>query len=323
MSQWCVGVDLGGTNVKFGLLDDTGQPGPTLLLPTPGGGGSGGVIDQIVTGARTLMKRAGLANGQVRGVGIGAPGPLRISEGIVVAMPNIPGMEQCPLRDRVGAGLGLPAVLENDANAAAYGEFIAGAGRKTRDMVMLTLGTGLGSGIIIDGRILHGSHEIGGELGHTIVAPDGEPCNCGQRGCLERYCSATFLAERTARAVRAGAAPTRLREALEAHGTLTARDIHEAVRRGDELARKAWDEGIYYLAIGCVNICRILDPDRIVLSGGMTLAGEDLMGPLREHVRRLHWSITPLRTELALASLGADAGVIGAAGVAWQALRLP
>jgi glucokinase len=190
-------------------------------------------------------------------------------------------------------------------------------------MVMLTLGTGVGSGIILDGRILHGAHEMGAELGHTIIVPGGEVCNCGQRGCLERYCSATFLAERTARRVRESSQPTALRAVLERTGAMTAKDIHDAVRAGDELAGQAWDEGIYYLAIGCVNICRALDPDRIVLSGGMSLAGEHLLGPLRRHVRQLHWTLTPLRTELAVASLGADAGVIGAAGVAWQALRLP
>jgi glucokinase len=323
MGTWCVGIDLGGTNTKFGLLDGEGRPGPTLGLPTPTDRGSDGVVDQIVAGTRQLLGQAGLTGTQVRGVGIGAPGPLRIAEGVVVAMPNIPGMENCRLRDRVGEALHLPAVLENDANAAAYGEFIAGTGRATRDMVMLTLGTGVGSGIIVDGRILHGSHEMGGELGHTIIVPDGEPCNCGQRGCLERYCSATYLAERTARKVRSGQTATSLRALLDSQGALTARDIHQAVRAGDGLAKAAWEEGIYYLALGCVNICRIFDPQKIVLSGGMTLAGEDLMAPLREHVARLHWTITPLATELAVASLGADAGVIGAAGVAWQALRLP
>ena len=323
MGTWCIGIDLGGTNTKFGLLDGEGRPGPTLGLPTPTDRGSDGVVDRIVAGARQLLHQAGLTNAQVCGVGIGAPGPLRIAEGVVVAMPNIPGMEDCALSGRVGEALHLPAVLENDANAAAYGEFIAGAGRTTRDMVMLTLGTGVGSGIIVDGRILHGSHEMGGELGHTIIVPDGEPCNCGQRGCLERYCSATYLAERTVRKVRSGQAATSLRAVLDSQGALTARDIHQAVRAGDGLAKAAWEEGIHHLALGCVNICRILDPQKIVLSGGMTLAGEDLMAPLREHVARLHWTITPIRTELAVASLGTDAGVIGAAGVAWQALRLP
>ncbi len=254
------------------------------------------------------------------GVGIGAPGPLEISRGVVVAMPNIPGMENCPLRDRVVEGVGLRAVLENDANAAAYGEFIAGAGKGTRDMVLLTLGTGVGSGIIIDGKVLHGTHEIGAEFGHMIVQPCGEPCGCGQAGCLERYCSATFMAMRARRQVEQGRESI-LADVLRKTGQINSRDVQDARKAGDKLAAEVWDQAMMYLALACVNITRILDPDQIVLAGGMVNAGEDLMAPLRAHYQALHWSLTPIRSPVVIATLGSDAGVIGAAGVAWQTFK--
>jgi glucokinase len=211
-------------------------------------------------------------------------------------------------------------VLENDANAAAYGEFLCGAGKGSKDMVLLTLGTGVGSGIIVGGRLLYGSHEIGGELGHIILVPGGELCGCGQRGCLERYCSATFMALLATRMIRDGR-DSSLKSLLESKGMIDTRDIKAAGKAGDPLAEEVWDRGTYYLALGCVNICRIFDPERIVFSGGLTKAGEDLMVPLTKHFAQLHWTLTPIRTELRIAELGNDAGVIGAAGVAWRAFR--
>ena len=217
-------------------------------------------------------------------------------------------------------GLGLPALLENDANAAGLGEYICGAGKGGGDMVLLTLGTGVGGGIIVDGKVLHGLHEMGAELGHMIVQPEGELCNCGQRGCIERYCSATFLAQYAARLIKEGR-PSLLETALKAKGEIDARDIVHASKAGDALATEVWDRATFFLALGCVNICRIFDPGRIVLAGGMTKAGEDLMAPVRRHFERLHWKLTKPMTEIALSTLGNDAGVFGAAGVAWAAAR--
>jgi glucokinase len=187
-------------------------------------------------------------------------------------------------------------------------------------MVMLTLGTGVGSGIIINGRIVHGSHEIGGELGHMIVRPGGVECGCGQRGCLEQYASATYIARYAEDTLRRGDRSSSLKDALAGSGELTTKDINEHRKAGDDFAAEVWDRGLYYLAVGCVSICRIFDPDRIVLAGGLVNAGEDLMAPLREHFRREHWSLTEPKTELAIATLGPSAGMIGAAGVAWSAM---
>ena len=317
--KYCIGIDLGGTFIKVGLLDANRRLVGTLQLPTPSAGGGRAVVDQIVTGARQIMDSENISPDSVSGVGIGAPGPLDHTGGIVIAMPNVPGMDGLRLRDLVSQGLSLPAVLENDANAAAFGEYICGAGSGAGDMVLLTLGTGVGSGIILDGKVLHGSHGIGGEIGHMIIEPGGEQCGCGQHGCLERYCSATYIARLARRLIEQEGRESSLRPLLERKGVIDAKDIQEACKSGDELAEYVWDNCAYYLSLGCVNICRVLDPDEIVLGGGMAKAGEDLMKPLMKHFRRLHWSLTEPKTKIVFATLGNDAGVIGAAGVAWQA----
>ncbi len=321
MSEVCIGIDLGGTFIKFALLDEGLSRKGAHQSPTPVAEGPEGVIAAMIAGARQLLEQEDVAPGSVVGVGIGSPGPLDAEAGIVIGMPNIPGFDNVPLRDRVGEGLSLPAVLENDANAAALGEFLLGSGRGTSVMALLTLGTGLGSGIVIDGKLLHGAHGIGAELGHIIVEPGGEQCGCGQRGCLERYASATYLARYARRLIEQDRRESSLAEVLRQTGRLDARDVEHACRDGDPLAREVWDRAVKYLAVGCVNLCRILDPDVIVLGGGLAKAGDRLLEPLSDHFRRLHWEISPPKTRLTLAELGNDAGVIGAAGAAWEKFR--
>lgn len=319
MAKWCIGIDLGGTFIKFGLLDENRQTGGSVQLPTPRSGAED-IIAQMVQGARKLVAEAHLRWEDVVAVGVGAPGPADLERGVILAMPNLPGMENIPLSRRMSEALGLPVHLENDANAAAYGEFCCGCGQGTRNLVLLTLGTGVGSGVIVEGQILHGSHGLGGEFGHMIVQPDGEPCACGQRGCLERYSSAAALGRR-ARQMIEGGRSSALAEVLRRKGDLDAKDIQVARKAGDALAAEVWEAGAHYLAVACVNICRILDADLIVLAGGLTAAGADLLEPVREHFARLHWSLTAPRTQIALSALGDQAGVVGAAAVAWRASR--
>jgi len=319
--KYCVGIDFGGTNTKFCLLDADFKPSEIMQLRTAGTPDE--IVQQMICGCRKLIADHGLDSSDVIGVGIGSPGPLDLDKGTILATPNIPGMEGLPIRDLVGDGLKLPAVLENDANAAAYGEYICGAGAGAKSIVLLTLGTGVGSGIIIDGKLLHGSHGIGAELGHMCVEPEGELCGCGQRGCLERYCSATYIAERARKLIKEGTYSGVLAAVLKQSGAITAKDIVEAVAAGDAFACQVWDRGIYFLAMACVNICRIFDPDRIILAGGMTNAGARLLEPLIKHFTSLHWSITDIRTKIDIATLGKDAGAIGAAGVAWSAYGSP
>jgi glucokinase len=320
MKSVCIGIDLGGTFIKFCMLDQASRAGGVLQLPTPVD--ADGIVATMAAGAKQAIAATSLSREQVRGVGVGSPGPLDLDAGMVIDSPNIPGLRNFPLRDRVAEAIGLPVTLENDANAAAYGEFVCGAGRGTRDMVMLTLGTGVGGGIIHQGRIVHGAHGIGGELGHMIVQSiDGRPCGCGQRGCLEQYASAGSLARHAADRLRRETPAGVLRTAFEAGERIEAHDIHAAHIAGDAFATELWEELAYYLATGCISICRAFDPERIVLAGGMTRAGDDLLNPVRRHFEALHWRLTPIRTALAVASLGNDAGAVGAAGVAWRTAR--
>jgi glucokinase len=316
MDRYCLGIDLGGTFIKFGLLSQDHRPNNTIQLPTPRRPED--VVAQMKTGAEQLLAERGLSRDVLIGLGIGSPGPLDLSAGMIVGMPNVPSMKNFPIRDRVGEAIGLPTVLENDANAAAYGEYLCGAGQDSRNMVLLTLGTGIGSGIILEGKVLHGTHGMGGEMGHMIVQPDGEPCGCGQRGCLERYASASHVAARATKLIRDRGDRGVLAQRLEDQGAITSKDILETAKAGDSLAVEVWDSATRYLAIGCVNICRTFDPDDIVLAGGMTAAGEDLLRPVQEHFEQEHWDLTPAKTEIALAALGNDAGAVGAAGVAWR-----
>jgi glucokinase len=318
MSKWCIGIDLGGTFIKFGLVDENANATETFQLPTPAGAQA--VIDQMIAGAREAMMRFGVSEDQVVGVGIGSPGPLDIDKGTVIDMPNLPGMKDAPLRDGVGAGLGKPSFLVNDANAAAFGEYLCGAGKGTKDMILLTLGTGVGGGIIIDGHLYIGASKVAGELGHMIVETDGEHCGCGQRGCLERYCSASSIAAYADRGLAEGQ-DSSLQAVYQANGCVTTKDINEARNAGDGFAQAVWDRGMKYLAIGCINFCRIFDPEEIVLAGGLTKAGDDLLVPLQQAVAEQDWKIAPTHTKIVLATLGADAGTIGAAGVAWDGIR--
>ena len=318
MADVCIGIDLGGTFIKCALLDEALSIKAECRAPTPADRGPDGVIETMARQAEQLIRQEGLSPQSVGGVGIGSPGPLDLANGVVIGTPNIPGFAQVPLRDRLAELLALPVVLENDANAAAMGEFLVGGGRDANTMVLLTLGTGIGSGIVIDGKLLHGAHGIGGESGHIIVEPGGEKCGCGQRGCLERYASATYLAQYARRLIEKEGRQSRLADILRDSGDIDARDVEQARGAGDELAEEVWDRAVYFLAIGCVSLCRVLDPDRIVLGGGMAKAGAALMDPLRRHFRREHWALTEPRTALALAQLGNNAGVIGAAAIAWQ-----
>ncbi len=314
MSQHVIGIDLGGTNIKAGVFDADQQLVLRRTIATEAEGGFDHVFGRLVRLVRDLIREAGLDPSDIAGVGLGTPGPLSHRRGFVYGSPNLPGWRDIPLRQRLEEALGLLVVLDNDANVAALGEFVAGAGRGTQHMVMLTLGTGIGGGVITNGRLLRGHFENAGELGHTIVLPDGEPCPCGQNGCLERYASANAVARRAVEAIRAGGQSS-LREPLAQQGWLTSRDVAEAVRAGDALATRIWDEACRALAIACVNFQHTLNPQRIVLGGGMATAGALLFDRVRGHLASLSWKLFDDQPEIVPAACGNDAGIIGAAAL--------
>lgn len=330
MREFYLGLDLGGTAVKAGVVDRAGKLLSAAALPTQADRADVGlVIASMVRAGREAMDKAGAGMEQVAAVGVAAAGILALGRGVVVRSANLPGWANVPLRKLVGEALGKPAILENDANAAAFGEYWAGAGQRTpaagtaavRDMVMITLGTGVGGGIIDEGRIVHGAWDFAGEIGHTIIVPDGNVCPCGQRGCLETYCSASATARRAAAELQRSDQPSALRDIWARTGQVTCADVAAQAQAGDALAAAVWDESCRYIALGCLNLVRLLDPQVIVLAGGMAAAGPLLRDAVTRHLHAQFWTLSPPTVQIALATLGNNAGVIGAAGLAVEALR--
>lgn len=314
-ATYTIGIDLGGTNIKGCVCDANSTLIARHSIDTQAERGPDHVISRMAELVEELRRRAKLDRAQVAGVGVGAPGPMSHKRGVVYHAPNLPGFVDVPLRDRMQAATGFRSVIENDANAAAYGEFAAGAGRDVRDMVMLTLGTGIGGGIILDGQLCRGYFDNAGEVGHTLVVPKGRACPCGQHGCLERYASANAVAERLAEAVTAGE-DSILKPKVLAHTAFDARDVLAAVDQGDALAARIWDETCFYLALSVVNLQHVLNPELVVFAGGLINAGQRLLSLVQHHFGQLSWKIAPDQPRIALATLGTDAGTIGAAVLA-------
>lgn len=315
---YCVGIDLGGTNIKAGLLDEQAGVRCSFNIPTEVERGEQQVVNNIATAVERAITEAGVPRGEVLGIGIGSPGPLSHRRGVVIQPGNLPCLRNVPLARYVSERTGIRATLENDANAAAWGEYWAGAGKGVRDLVMFTLGTGVGGGVITDGRLLRGYFENGAELGHMPVQPGGRLCSCGQRGCVEAYSSAYYLA-RWAEELIAEGRPSALKRRVDDGELLMAEHIVEAAQAGDELAGYVWDRACYYLAVACVIMQHVTNPQRIVMAGGLIAAGDFLLEPIQGHFQELTWKLMKDQPEIRFATLGNDAGFIGAAGCAWEA----
>ena len=319
-SGYCVGVDLGGTNLKAGLLDADANILCQFSVPTEVDRGRDVVVDNIVGAAERAVTEAGVDRSQVIGIGIGSPGPMSHRQGRVINPGNLPCLRDTPLRDIMTERTGIKATLENDANAAAWGEFWAGAGKGVSDLVMFTLGTGVGGGVIVDGALLRGHFENGAELGHILVQPGGRRCSCAQLGCVEAYSSAYNLARRAEEMIAEGRASS-LKSRVDDGQMLMAEHIVEAAKAGDELAEQVWDEACYYLGVAIVTMQHVSNPERVVLAGGLIAAGDFLLERVCRHAKALTWNLLDDLAEIRFATLGNDAGLIGAAGCAWEAHR--
>ncbi len=315
-----VGVDLGGTNIKAGVLDADAKVLCSLSVPTEVPKGRDAVVANIVVSAQQAIAQAGVNRAKVAGIGIGSPGPLSHRKGLVINPGNLPCLKDVPLRQIVTERTGIQSTLENDANAAAFGEYWAGAGKGVSDLVMFTLGTGVGGGVIVAGRLLRGFFENGAELGHIVVQPGGRKCSCGQLGCVEAYSSAYFLARVAEEMIRAGEASS-LKARVAAGEMLMAEHIVEAAKAGDALAMKVWDQACYYLGVAIVNMQHVTNPERVVLAGGLIAAGDYLLDRVRKYAKQISWTLLDDLPEIRIAALGNDAGFIGAAGCAWEADR--
>ncbi len=318
MSQGvAIGIDLGGTNLKVALVDSSGRIVARATQPMDATPNPPVVMDAMVSLSHQVMLDAQVDVSAVIGVGVGSPGPLSFSRGVIIRAVNLAGWENIPLRDQLGKLIGKPVVLDNDGNAAAYGEFWAGRCRDGHDLALLTLGTGVGGGIILGGQVLRGHFENAGEMGHTIVEPRGRACSCGKSGCLEQYASASSVTKRALEKVMAGESSA-LGVRVKRGDEVTAQTVARLARDGDALCQRVWDETCFYLAIACINIQHTFNPEKVYLGGGLACAGNQLMDGVREQFDSMSWTQHDDKPTIELASLGYDAGVIGAAGLAWQ-----
>jgi glucokinase len=267
---------------------------------------------------RAAVAQAGLRLEQVAAIGVATPGTMDIPAGMILDPPNLKPWRNVPVRKYVLQTFGVPTAFQNDANAAALGEYWAGAGKGTHSMVMFTLGTGVGGGIIIGGQVLEGEHSHGAEIGHIkIEMSHPRQCGCGRWGCLEAYASATSVVKRTLEALDQDGGQSVLHRLRREGGDLSARDIFSAAP-DDPLAEKVVEETGYYLAIGAMNMMHTIDPDMVVFTGGMIAAGESFLERIRRHVQALAFPVPAERTQIRYAQLGGDAGFIGAAACGRQ-----
>ncbi|HEU0012967.1 MAG TPA: ROK family protein, partial [Longimicrobium sp.] len=288
--KWIVGVDLGGTNVVVGLVPIEG--GEVLGLrsqPTDSVKGAKFVVDRIVRMVNDAIAEVTAAHGTTRdsvaGVGMGSPGPLDRRTGTVINTPNL-GWRNFPLRDLVQNAVRLPCTLDNDANCATYGEWWLGAGRGVDNLVGVTLGTGIGGGIVLNGEIFHGCSDVAGEIGHMTIDSNGRRCKCGNYGCLEQYASGPAIAVRAVEGIEAGA-ESMLEDMVGGDlDAITAATVYEATVRGDPYAAEVMKDTAKFLGAGIASIINILNPEMVVIAGGVTAAGDTLFEPLRAEVRR-------------------------------------
>ncbi|MBI2886942.1 MAG: ROK family protein [Chloroflexi bacterium] len=316
---YVIGIDLGGTKVRIAVVSLQGGLVQAETWPTLGEQGPEAVLGTIRNGVQQLLRQAGAGGDAVRGAGLGAPGPLDIHRGTVSVLPNLPGWQGFPLRDRVAGVLGMPVALGNDGNAGALGEHRFGAGRGTQDMVYVTLGTGVGGGIIAGGRLLVGAVGAAGEIGHMVLDPQGPPCSCGRRGCLEAYAAGSGLQRRATLAAQSGR-PTMMSEiAATADGAITPHVIQQAARQGDALAQEVLAEAATYLGWGLVSLVHCFNPELVVFGGGLLALRDDMIEPAIALAREQVFEQHRQGLRFAYAGLGEDAGVLGAAALALDA----
>lgn len=304
-----IGIDLGGTNLKMGIVDQSGKLITHINVPTEGKGAPEKAMVQIVHTARDLTNTAGVPWEEIEGVGIGLPGFLDLERGIIKSLTNL-FWENIPIRDRLEQEWKKPVRIDNDANVAALGEVWIGAGKGVDNVVCITLGTGVGGGIIVNGGLVHGANNSAGEIGHIVVNPNGVQCNCGLRGCLETISSASGMIRLAKEAISEGK-PTTLTQSSE----ISPKSIFEAAAAGDSVANRVIEQSVDALAEVLSALSVTINPDRFVIGGGVALAGDALLAPLRTAWKKKTVPHAREGTEIVPALLGNDAGMIGAAAL--------
>ncbi len=309
--------DLGGTKFAFGVVAENGEVLGSDKIETLAKQGPEQAIQRVNLAAQSLLQKLDIKSEELIGIGIASPGPLDISKGCVDGSPNLPGWTGYSIEQGLSTFFNLPARIDNDANAAALGEYKFGAGKNKKNMVYLTVSTGIGGGVIVDGRLMRGANGNAAELGHLTLNINGPACPCGANGCFEMYASGTAIARRTREAIQAGA----LSQILSLAGSLekiTTYHILDALQKEDELAKKIWNETTEYLGRGLAVVINTFNPELIVVGGGVTAAGELLFKPVREKALRYAFPRLAAVCSIVPAGLGSNVGVVGAAACAFE-----
>lgn len=305
-----LGVDLGGTNIAIGIVDQNGKILHKGSVPTPSTGEYKDVVAEMINLSKSLISDNGYKLSDFEAVGIGCPGSIDYKKGSVAYSNNL-RFDDAPIAEEFKKHWNIPVILENDANAAAYGEYMIN-GDNADVFVAITLGTGVGGGVIIDGKIFTGANGAGAELGHSVLVHDGLSCTCGRKGCWEAYASATALVKQTKVAIEKHPESLMAQYAKE-RGKVNGRTAFDAAKKGDAAAQEVVDKYIKYVADGIVNMVNIFQPNKIVIGGGISNEGEYLLAPIREYVKKYDYNKLFTPAEIGVATLFNDAGIIGAA----------
>ena len=314
--KYKVGVDLGGTNIAVGVIDDEyniiGRGKLKTNVPRP----AKEIMADIVKAVRMAVEDAGITVDDIESIGIGTPGSVNKKKGIIEYANNL-DFNNVPAVEMINELIDAKVYLENDVNCAALGEAIAGVGKGKKLFIAVTLGTGVGGGIINDGKVMSGCNEAGGELGHMVIQMDGVPCNCGRVGCWEAYASATALVEQTKEAMLKNP-DSKMWEISPSIDCVSGRTAFDAMRAGDAAGSAVVEQYIKYVAVGTINIINIFQPEMVCFGGGICNEGETLLAPLRKYIEEFRYSrYSSTQTEICRAKLGNDAGIIGAALVSY------
>lgn len=320
-APYFLGHDIGGTKIAVTVADRNGKILRKIRRPTEAHRGPRAVVASLASMSREAMARAAVSPAELAGVGVSCGGPLDTETGVVYAPPNLPGWDEVPLKAWLESALSLPVFVENDANASALAEWSFGAGRGCRHMVYMTMSTGIGGGIILDGRLYRGPGDTAGEVGHMTIVENGPVCGCGKRGCLEALCSGPSIARRAREKAQASTGSRMVDLAGGDPASITAETVMDAARQDDPAAREIVDETARYMAVGLGNIVNILNPEIIVIGTILVKAQDLLLEPIRAYLRRETWPRVYDKVRVVPAGLGDEVGDLAAIAVIRQAVQ--
>lgn len=316
------GIDVGGTTTKLAFLTEQGEIVHKWEIPTNKANNGSLVIGEIADSIQSKLIELYGDDSKLIAAGVGAPGPVDTDKGLLFEAVNIGWQDNFPLRDLMQSALKVPVAIDNDANAAALGEMWKGAGKGAKDLICITLGTGVGGGIIINGDIVHGSKGAAGEIGHITAVPSGGfMCNCGKTGCLETVASATGVVKLALEKLADFSGESLLKDRLDKNGSVSAKDIFETAALNDQLAIETVNQLVDYLSLALANTAGVLNPEKIVIGGGVSKAGAAILTPLKESFAQYAFKPVAENTEIVIAQLGNDAGIVGAAWLAAHKIK--